>query len=445
MKKILLSLLVTVVVLSLSAQTKSGYVPFHQYFLSNHGDIQKDQNGNSRNVTYAEIAYMHYAPINDSNWIYSDSGQFYFSQIIADTTPLYETGGTYFEFENVKWDTSGQFTSTANGLGSPLTVTGQIEDTATKVWSNSYLYTNTYSTINYLTTQLIQNWSGGAWVDSAQYSYTYNVSNYDSITVVQSGNPLQNDTQYLYIHNGYNTTEIITQIWSGSAWTNLYKQSNSFDANGNNYQSFVTVWNGTGWNNYALIIRGFDLNNELVSYVYELWNAGTGAYVNNYQEGYAWVLSNNTQFENYTWDTTTNSWTPISLNTYSYDGNHNVIYEFDQTYTNGAFVNGAQYYYYYQQYTVSGIKNLDNDLNISLYPNPSTGNAVISYAAKNAGSIILNIYNALGNLMNQQKSSILAGENQLPVNLTGYATGNYFVQVVDGASGKIGVLRMVKQ
>ena len=67
------------------------------------------------------------------------------------------------------------------------------------------------------------------------------------------------------------------------------------------------------------------------------------------------------------------------------------------------------------------------------------------YAAKNAGSIILNIYNALGNLMNQQKPSILAGENQLPVNLTGYAAGNYFVQVVDGASGKIGVLRMVKQ
>jgi|GEM_PF-3076117 hypothetical protein len=443
MKKILLSLIVTVLILSLSAQTQSGYVPFHQYLLNNHGDIQKSE-GNSREISYSEIAYMHYAPINDSDWTYSDSGQFYYNQIILDTTPVYETGGTYFEFSNVSWDTSGQFTSTANGLGLPLTITGQTEDTSTKVWTNSYLYTNTYNAINYLGSHLYQTWNG-AWVNASQYTYTYNAGGYDSITLVQSGNPLQNDTQYLYTFNSFENTELVTQVWSGSAWTNLYKQVNQFDPYGNMQTSLISVWTGSGWNPYAQIIWGFVNTNELSSYSYGLWNANLGEFVHSYQESYDWELGNNTQFRNYNWDSTLNNWVPVTWNTYSFDGNHNIISESDLLYTNGAFANSALYYYYYEGYTVSGIKNVSSALNMSLYPNPSSGSAIINFTAQTAGNLLLNIYDAQGNLLKQQKASTTSGQNQIPVNVENYSAGNYFVQVVDGASGKSGVLQLLKQ
>ena len=443
MKKIFLPLLITVIALSLSAQIQSGYVPFHQFLLSNRGDIQKQQ-GNARNVVFEEIAYMHYSPVNDSNWIYADSGQFFFNQSITGTSLVYETAGNYFQYVGVKWDSASMFTNTADSLGLILTSVGQNFDTATHSWVNSYQYLNTYNSINYLASQELDNWTG-SWTAASKSNTTYGATNFDSVVVIQTGSALQNDTQYLYTYNGYNNTELLTQIWSGSAWTNLYKQSNSFDANGNNYQSFVSVWNGTGWSNYALIIRGYDLNNELVSYLYELWNASSGAYVNSYQEAYAWVLSNNTRFENYNWDTTSNTWTPLSLNTYNYDGNHNVIYEFDQSYVNGAFANAAQYYYYYQGYQVSGIKALNGDLKANLFPNPCNGIATISFSAGKAGDFVWSVYDEQGNLLQQQHINSTPGLNQLQVNLTGYAAGNYLVQLVDAAGGKSGVLQLVKQ
>ena len=240
MKKILLPLVLAVFALSSSAQLTSGYVPFHQILQSNHGDIQK-HNGNSRSVVFEEISYMHYIPNSGTpGWTYSDSGQFSFGQTASAT---YETGGIYFQFANVKWDTLSAFSVTNDTLGLPLTITGQNYNQTTHAFTNSYQYNNTYNGIHYLQTQNLKTWIG-SWIDSTQFDYTYGSGNFDSIVTFQFGNPLQNDTQFLYTYNGYNNTQTITQVWSGSAWTNLYKQSNSFDANGNNYQSFIAKWDG---------------------------------------------------------------------------------------------------------------------------------------------------------------------------------------------------------
>ena len=80
-----------------------------------------------------------------------------------------------------------------------------------------------------------------------------------------------------------------------------------------------------------------------------------------------------------------------------------------------------------------------------MFPNPCNGIATISFSAGKAGDFVWSVYDEQGNLLQQQHINSTPGLNQLQVNLTGYAAGNYLVQLVDAAGGKSGVLQLVKQ
>ena len=183
----------------------------------------------------------------------------------------------------------------------------------------------------------------------------------------------------------------------------------------------------------------------MVSYLYESYDAGSGTYINNYQEAYAYVLGNNTQFENYNWNTGTNSWTPNVLYTYSYDGNGNPTYEADQLYGNSGFAYTDQYFYYYSGFTVSGINNVTANFNASIFPNPTTANHLfVKLNADKAGVVSIAVYNNLGQLLRTLSTSITAGFNQIDLSLGSLAAGNYFIRTTDNA-GSVTVLNFVKQ
>jgi len=444
-KKIFLIILISVFTLISWAQSQSGYMPFHQYLQKQHGDIQ-NRPGNERAIVYKEIGYSHNIFLKPTGtWNYADSGVYSYNLV---NQQVWETGGVFYKFPYMSWEFNSRFTDSVNNIGLVQTTIGQNYDSAASSWTNSYEYAYTYySSNNYVYTETLLTSSNNSWVDSIQYIYTYDSSNYliKKVFQVWSGGAWQNDSQYLYTNNTYMNTQLITQAWVSGNWVNVYKQNNSFDANSNNYQSFISSWSGSGWINYALIIKGYDLNNELVSYVSELWNSNTGVYVNNYQEAYAYVLGNNTEFENYNWDTTRNTWAPQVLNTYSFDGNHNVIYELDQAFAAGTFGNTDQYFYSYMPFTVSGMNSLKNEMNLCIFPNPSSGNNVaLSFTADYTTSLSVNVYDAQGRILKHIQLAANQGANQIPLNLQGLAAGNYFVRVSDN-NRKGSVLKFVKQ
>ena len=233
MRKISLSLLFSLLIVSLIAGVPSGYIPFHQVLLNKLGDIQKASN--ARNIQYEEIAYSHNVFLsNAGTWTPSDSALFTFSQ---SASVVYETGGTYYKFINPSWVVSATDSNTINPNGTLSSSVGKNVNSSTAV--NSYQYTCSYYTtapIGYLQSETLQTWNGSAWVDSTQYSYTYDSLGRIATLNFQNGSALANDSQYIYTYNGYNNTQVITQYWSGLAWVNAFRQSNSFDANGNNYQ-----------------------------------------------------------------------------------------------------------------------------------------------------------------------------------------------------------------
>jgi hypothetical protein len=447
LKNIFLSTLILMVALGAYAQRSpfsSGYTPFHEYLLQNHGDIQR-QNVSSRNTVYEEIGYRHDTFSNDTAY-YGDSGVFNF------TPQALPVNGYYYKYgyvgQNQTWYGTGQFTDSV--IGYRLLASMVMQDSVNGALVNSYEYQYAYSSSG-LISQTYLTWHSGTWVDSFQYLYTYSGSStyMPPVSIIYqtwTGSAWQNDTQYLYTYNsrGQNS-QTVTQVWNGTAWVNAFRQNNNFDANGNNFQSFGYTWNGTGWSQYGLVTRAFDLNNELAFYMVQLWDSSSG-YVNSYEELFAYVLGNMTQYENYSWDAVTSSWTPILQNTYSYDFFHNKTYELDATNRGGTFVGTDEYYYYYASYTVSGVNEVRNDLNATLYPNPAIENEInVSLNAVHNEVISTFIWDEQGKLISNSVKQASAGTNIFNIDLHGMAAGVYFLQLTGPQSDKSSVLKFVKQ
>jgi hypothetical protein len=67
-------------------------------------------------------------------------------------------------------------------------------------------------------------------------------------------------------------------------------------------------------------------------------------------------------------------------------------------------------------------------VNASVYPNPTTDFVNIQFGEDVSGLFVIDVYNALGQRMQtEQFSASASGRTQ--INLSGYATGVYFIQV----------------
>jgi hypothetical protein len=83
------------------------------------------------------------------------------------------------------------------------------------------------------------------------------------------------------------------------------------------------------------------------------------------------------------------------------------------------------------------------DALVSLYPNPSNGNASIALNLTRASDVTVAVYSANGALIGSKVYGQLNGSMNLPVDLTPYAEGIYSVNVT--IDGNTSVLKMVKQ
>lgn len=93
--------------------------------------------------------------------------------------------------------------------------------------------------------------------------------------------------------------------------------------------------------------------------------------------------------------------------------------------------------------TVHNIDVPNTDMQVELYPNPSSGKAFISYNLQSEEkNVQLKIYNESGMLIQQSNvSDAHAGSNILAVDLSGHAAGIYFCSLI--ASGHMNTVKML--
>ena len=83
-----------------------------------------------------------------------------------------------------------------------------------------------------------------------------------------------------------------------------------------------------------------------------------------------------------------------------------------------------------------GLKEVQNSLtSLSVYPNPSSGDAVLEFQSELPFSSKLQLFNALGELKSEKELSLHQGENKIKLDLNGFAAGLYYVSIRYGNSG----------
>lgn len=78
---------------------------------------------------------------------------------------------------------------------------------------------------------------------------------------------------------------------------------------------------------------------------------------------------------------------------------------------------------------VAAIAGSVND--ISIYPNPASGITTIKYYSQSSKEVVINVNDISGRMIVSFKSNVESGENKIPLNLSAFAKGIYFVRLTD--------------
>jgi len=93
----------------------------------------------------------------------------------------------------------------------------------------------------------------------------------------------------------------------------------------------------------------------------------------------------------------------------------------------------------YATETALSIDELKNELNVNVYPNPTTGISFVTIDLKQASEVTFTLTNTAGQVVETKTmNTINAGENNLTLDLSTYNNGVYFltIQTAEGTSTK---------
>ncbi len=87
---------------------------------------------------------------------------------------------------------------------------------------------------------------------------------------------------------------------------------------------------------------------------------------------------------------------------------------------------------------IVGINTINKNVaSMSLFPNPAKENTTLKINSLKTTDIQISVYNMLGEVIESEKSSLTAGENEVKLNTKDYPKGVYFVTVPDGSNSVI--------
>ena len=131
---------------------------------------------------------------------------------------------------------------------------------------------------------------------------------------------------HMVYDDSLNLTFYIRQIWDGIGWMNSYLYNKTYDINNNLTVSTSKTWNGTTWENSGLTTYTYDANNNLTSEIRQYLD---GSELVNSFHTYTYDDCNNKLIENHWGSSVGFSWFAVFTHDYTYEGNCNIICEFE--------------------------------------------------------------------------------------------------------------------
>lgn len=211
------------------------------------------------------------------------------------------------------WVNQMKMTYTYNANGTVKEITGQMW--VGGIWMSMSKTVYTYNPDGTLSEALSQTWAGTSWINSARTTYTYS-GGHNILTLTQTwqGSWVNNSqTQYTYV--GDLLTEFVSQNWSGSAWVNVTRMANTYNAKRLLSETLMQNWQVDKWVNSRKNTSQYDANDNTTEVVTQEWVGS--AWVNKSKTTYSYkrVTQVNDNIEPTTFDLLQNYPNPFNPST----------------------------------------------------------------------------------------------------------------------------------
>ena len=317
----------------------------------------------------------------------------------------------YWEKNTGVWIENEKYENQYNANGEQTSFAHYIWDKDTGVWVENYKYEYQYNANNNLLSYNYYHWDSDAriWLTVIKEEYQYDINNNCVLITTydwdrDSGQWTEN-CKYEYEYNNNNACTIETwYYWDKNFddWIRSYKYEFEYDTNNNQTMYAFYYWDGHVSGTWVVRSKNEfeygDNNNEISYYMYSIW------------------------------DNDTKTWIKYSKYEYEYDDNGYCISEITHVWDENTWTLNSQTQYHYSITSLTGLLH-GKQLNVEIYPNPSTGllNVEMHHLPAGQTADIL-LYNLSGKLI----ASFKAISNFATIDISGEAAGTYLMKIVTG-------------
>lgn len=330
------------------------------------------------------------------------------------------------------------------------------------VWANKNKQVYNYNSNNQIVEYIWQRWSSGTWLNYNKTISSYDVKGDLQEYTTQEWNIASwaNSVNYIYQYDAQNNCIAeIRRRGEGTSWVNQTKYEISYNANNKITQTTYLIWENDLWVESENDIRTYDDNENLISYLKQ--NKNGNDWVNNVRYTYTY---NNNQKTNYmvekfdgtvwvkqinniytytptgklekavrqTWDDPGYTWKNLIKHTPEYNNLDLLAGLYSEAWNTGGFwekpAGYGKYKFFYESYENTGtyIKNVTNEAEISLYPNPVSNTLNVQIIWEQPQDGILTIYDLSGRKVMEQH---ISKHEMLPLqlNVSHLQVGSYYL------------------
>ncbi len=372
---------------------------------------------------------------------------------------IYTPSGDTLQVTDQVWDVPGaawlndsRLTNTYDANGLRTYQLTEDWDDAGSVWVNTSRLQKIYDASNRVTENIYQDWDdvGGIWVNTAREVFAYTSGGLLNDRVYQNWNAgssaWANATHTVFTYTSIGLVSTLTdQHWDGvSSWINYEQFTYSYDAADRLSEKMYLSWdnNTSLWTNVVKDSYTYNAANLQTLYQSQMWNGN--AWDNYFKQENDYNGTNQlTRFETYMWSGT--AW--VSGNRYSgytYDANGNLTYDLGEVYNSTTAVYNlySRDFYYYASFNTTGMSQVKNDLGVKVYPNPLGQTLFIEGKFRNGERLQGQLSDAAGRVLQVFAQPAHEGE-RISVALPTLTPGLYFLSLTDN-TGAASVIKLAK-
>jgi hypothetical protein len=362
-------------------------------------------------------------------------------------------------------------------------------------WLTNSKFMFTYNPNHVLTSTSNIIWNGAKWVNYYRYTYTYDANDRLTGYLFETGNDSiwENSDQEIYTYVGSQNTYFLRQTWNGASWDNVKNESNTYDSNNNMITKVSQTWGAGAWINNMKDSAGYNLNNEKISSLSRKWKSN--AWNNFKRTAFTYSLNQSVSVMQ-AWDTTMVAWENDLRTVSDFDPNNNLVNEVFQTWESGAWKNIVQNHftwggtagdvitnsvyqvwndtiwtttgtydqvyntngflqteihkgwnnagtmitsgdstYHYSHTIVTGINDVSQTKNVTIYPNPAISELNIATVADYKS---VKIINSLGETIR------IESDRPELISVSDLTNGVYFIQLIDKKGKALKTQKFIK-